>query len=80
MGYAVAGLLFLRLWKRTKDQLFAAFAVAFWILGVARLCLSLTSESLEGTVFYLLRLLAFLIIIGAIWRKNALSKGKNNGG
>lgn len=68
---AVAGLFFLRFWVTSRDRLFAMFAGAFWILGIQRLLLALTREVVEDqAVFYLLRLLAFVIIIVAIVDKN----------
>jgi hypothetical protein len=71
MGYAVAGLFFARFWRQTRDRLFLIFAIAFWLLGVQRLALALTVEMLESqTGFYLLRLFAFLLILGAIVDKN----------
>lgn len=76
MGYLVAGLFFLRFWKRTSDQLFFWFAVSFWILGATRVGLVLTGENGEDTIFYVFRFVAFSLIIVAIWRKNAASKAK----
>ena len=34
MGFVIAGLFFLRFWKRTREGLFIAFAFAFWLLGL----------------------------------------------
>ncbi len=77
MGYAVAGLFFLRFWRETRDRLFLIFAVAFWILGVQRLALVLTRDMMETqTGLYLVRLFAFLLILGAIVDKN---RGKRAG-
>jgi hypothetical protein len=71
MAYLVAGLFFLRFWVRTRDGLFAAFAVAFWLLAANQGLVALTGGSREElTWFYLLRLAAFLTIIFAIVRKN----------
>ena len=74
MGYAVAGLFFLRFWKRTRDELFLAFTLSFWLLG---LCQALLAFSLvpaeERSWLYLLRLMAFAIILTAVWRKNRAS-------
>ena len=70
-GYAVAGLVFARFWRQTRDRLFLIFAIALWLLGVQRLALALTAEMLESqTGLYLLRLFAFLLILGAIVDKN----------
>ncbi len=75
MGYLVAGLYFLRFWRDTRDRLFLIFAVAFVILGVQRVALVLTREMLETqTGLYLLRLFAFLLILGAIVDKNRGSR------
>jgi hypothetical protein len=71
MGYAVAGLFFLRFWRDTRDRLFAVFAVAFWLFALQRLLLSLVNVEAENeAVFYLLRLLGFLLIIWAVVDKN----------
>lgn len=68
---AVAGLFFLRFWAASRDRLFVMFAAAFWILGVQRLVLAATRTVFEDqAIFYLLRLLAFVIIIVAIVDKN----------
>lgn len=76
MGYAVAGLFFLRFWRQTRDRLFLIFAVSFWLLGLQRLALSLTSQLIESdTGFYLVRLFAFLLILGAIVDKNRSGGG-----
>ena len=71
MGYLVAGLFFLRFWRDTRDRLFLIFAVAFVLLGIQRLALVLTREMLESqTGLYVIRLFAFLLILGAIVDKN----------
>jgi uncharacterized membrane protein HdeD (DUF308 family) len=70
-AYAVAGLFFLRFWTETGDRLFGIFAIAFWMLGVQRLLLALQLDPTDGHVWvYLLRLLAFVLILGAIVDKN----------
>ena len=74
MGYAVAGLFFLRYWKRGRDPLFLSFAIAFWILGATRVGLVMTYERYEGTIFYVFRFLAFSMILWAIYVKNVGTK------
>lgn len=70
-GFLVAGLFFLRFWRRTGDTLFAAFAVAFWLLGANQALLVLTDAPVEERSWiYLLRLAAFVIILFAIAMKN----------
>lgn len=69
--YGVAGLFFLRFWSRTKDAIFAFFAAAFWVLAVQHLALALTDDSDErATLFYVVRLVAFLLIAVGILNKN----------
>ena len=71
MGSFVVGLFFLRYWRTTRDRLFAMFALAFWALGVNWLGLALVATTQEArTAFYLVRLVAFLLIIAAIFDKN----------
>jgi hypothetical protein len=70
-GFVVAGLFFLRFWKRTGDGLFLAFAFAFWLLGLTQALLALTDFPVEERSWmYLIRLAAFVLILVAIWRKN----------
>lgn len=69
-GYLVAALFFLKFWRRIGDSLFLAFAAAFALLAVHQAALALLgveNENVGG--FYLPRLAAFLLIIGAILRK-----------
>jgi hypothetical protein len=71
MGYAVAGMFFLRFWRETRDRLFLIFAGAFWVLGLQRLALVFSRDMVEEhTGLYLIRLFAFLLILGAIVDKN----------
>lgn len=80
-GYAVCGLFFLRFWRRTQDRLFLVFAFAFWLLGLQRLALALTEPVEEThTGLYLVRLFAFLLILGAIIDKNRSAGGRSGGG
>lgn len=71
MGFFVAGLFFLRYWRSTGDRFFIYFMVSFWIEAVNRANIALNqawSEDRPG--YYLVRLLAFLLILVAIWDKN----------
>lgn len=71
MGYAVAAVFFLKFWRRTADNLFLAFAAAFLLLAATPLLTALLEVPREEqSPFYLLRLLAFLIIIVAIIGKS----------
>lgn len=70
-GFAVAGLFLLRFWRRTRDPLFLTFAIAFWLLGLNQALLALADVPVEERSWlFLIRLLAFVLILVAILRKN----------
>lgn len=70
-GYLVAALFFLRFWRDSRDRLFAIFAAAFVLLALQRLLLALEISPMEDAVWsYVIRLLAFLLILFAIIDKN----------
>ena len=76
MGYAVASLFFLRFWRTTRDGLFAAFSAAFALMALNQgLPALLDIPREEQSPFYLLRLIAFLLIIAAIVGKNVRRRG-----
>lgn len=71
MGFVVAGLFFVKFWRRTEDPLFAFFALAFWLLAVNQTMTGFSEFTLEErTWIYLLRLAAFSLIVFAILQKN----------
>ena len=71
MGFAVATLLFLRFWRRTREGLFLAFSGSFLLLGVTQTLLSLGGfVDEERSWLYLLRLAAFLLILFALFLQN----------
>lgn len=71
MASLVAGLFFLRFWRETGDRFFLFFAVAFGVEGLNRSVLGLSAVSRETEpFFYLVRLIAFLLILAAIVDKN----------
>ena len=76
MGFAIAGLYFLRFWTSTRDPLFLAFAIAFWLLGLCQALLGLADVPVEERSWlYVLRLLAFATIIVAVVKKNRARPG-----
>ena len=71
LGFATAALFFLRFWRDTREELFLAFAAAFLLLGVGQAILALGGIPDEQRSWvYLVRLVAFLLIIGAFWHQN----------
>jgi hypothetical protein len=77
MASAIVALFFLRFWRDTGDRLFGIFSAAFFLLGVTRLGLALSSVEQQAnqqeefqTAWYWVRLAAFLLILVAIADKN----------
>jgi uncharacterized membrane protein HdeD (DUF308 family) len=71
MGFIIAGLLFIRFWRRTKDRLFLVFALAFSLLSVNQVFISLPSSPNPNESWeFLPRLGAFSLLILAILTKN----------
>ena len=69
----VAGGFFLKFWRRTRDPLFLAFGAAFLIEGLNRISFLFIERPNEGRpVMYVVRLLAFLLIVaGIVWKNRA---------
>jgi len=62
---------FWKFWRQTRDTLFLAFAAAFFIEGVNRIAFLFIDSPNEGRpAIYVVRLVAFLLILAAIVRKN----------
>jgi hypothetical protein len=71
MACLVALLFFLRFFRRTRDPLFARFALAFALLGAHWLVLALSGPDYEfRPLLYGVRLLAFVVILAGIVEKN----------
>ncbi|MEO6078873.1 MAG: DUF5985 family protein [Steroidobacteraceae bacterium] len=67
-----AALFFTKFWRKTRDPLFLAFALAFMIEGLNRVGFLFLDRPNEGSpAIYVVRLLAFLLILAAILRKNS---------
>ncbi len=71
----VVAVFFLRNWRTTRDRFFLMFASAF-LLMAANWALAATTSPLDESRhwIYVLRLLAFLLIIAAIVDKNRASR------
>ena len=75
----VAGLFFLKFWKKTRDRLFMLFSLSFFILSGERLMLGyLGGQNEPSPLVYLFRLGAFLLIIFAIIQKNKETNNAEN--
>jgi hypothetical protein len=73
---AVIALFFVRYWRSTGDRFFLYFALAFLLEGGNRLFLGAYNYGEEfQPEFYLLRLVAYGLILYAIYQKNRRPKG-----
>ncbi|WP_305822186.1 DUF5985 family protein [Massilia brevitalea] len=71
MGSLVIALFFLRFWRDSRDRFFLYFALSFFIEGVHRLYSALHDAGGEDSpLHYLIRLLAYGLILWAILEKN----------
>ena len=72
LGFLVAAGFFLRFWRQTADRLFLAFAFAFVLFALNQALASWLTVVIEpASLIYALRVLGFIIILGAIVDKNA---------
>lgn len=76
LGFLVAGLFFLRFWRRTDDGLFLAFAIAFALLGIGQAVQALANiPEEERSYIFLTRLAAFTIILAAVvWKNRSVTR------
>lgn len=70
-GYLVAAGFFWRFFRRTHDRLFAAFMVAFVLFALNQALVGLFHVATEPeSLVYVLRILGFVVILGAVLDKN----------
>lgn len=76
MAALTIGVLFWRFYLRTNDRFFALFSAAFFLLGVNRVAIIVftTQEEKTAIVFFMIRFVAYLLIIVAIIDKNRTRK------
>lgn len=71
MASLVIALFFLRFWKSTRDRFFLFFAISFTLEALNRTLLAITSFQNENApLYYLIRLVAYTLILVAIFDKN----------
>lgn len=72
LGFVVAAGFFFSFWRKTHDRLFLAFAVSFVLFALNQALASWLTVVIEpASLIYVLRVLGFVIILGAIVDKNA---------
>jgi hypothetical protein len=71
MGWLVAALFFFRFWRRTRDRFFLWFGLSFSLEAFDRIALAMMNGTGEDEpVIYGLRVVAYGLILLAIWQKN----------
>jgi uncharacterized membrane protein HdeD (DUF308 family) len=66
-----AAAFFWKFWRQTRDVLFVAFSAAFLVEGINRISVLFLERPDEGNpATYIVRFLAFLLIVVAIVNKN----------
>ncbi len=80
MASLVAALFFVRFFVATRDRLFAAFAIAFTLLAFERVLLvPIEPEGEARTFVFLIRLVAFIVLVVAIVDKNRATRPPSAG-
>ena len=74
LGCAVIAMFFLRYFRLARDELFLWFAGAFAALGAQWTLLTFGRSSEHTHLLYIVRLVAFLMIVIAILRKNRVAR------
>ncbi|KYG68481.1 hypothetical protein AZI87_04335 [Bdellovibrio bacteriovorus] len=71
MASIAAGIFFLKFWRKTTDRFFLLFSLAFFLLAIERfIFVFIQSENEVHTYVFVFRLLAFMMITGAVVEKN----------
>ncbi len=77
MGCFTITLFFLRFWRTTGDRLFVFLAASFLVEGLERIAIAAIPHSRgDEPLFYLGRLVAFVILLYGIAEKNGWMGGK----
>lgn len=78
LSYLLAALFFLRFWTRTRDRLLLSFGIAFLLLAANQAAAFSLGQDDERTGWtYILRVLGFLLILGAIVAENVGSRRRS---
>jgi hypothetical protein len=77
MTYVLAAAYFVHFWRRAGERLFIAFGIAFGLLALNQFAIALIGAADErGNYAYVLRVIAFLLIVAAIVDKNLVGRSK----
>jgi len=67
----VIALFFLRFWRSTGDSFFVLLASSFLLEGLSRAASMALQVADDNPIFYVTRVVAYGLIIVAIWGKNS---------
>ncbi len=70
LSCGVIALFFVRFWRATRDPFFIYFALAFAIEALSRAVSGMVQLGDDIPAFYVVRVIAYGLIIVAIWQKN----------
>jgi hypothetical protein len=70
LAWFAAGLVFLRFHRRTRDRFFLYFVASFWLEAIDYTCSASGFTPLGPNTAYLIRIVAYGLILGAILEKN----------
>ena len=75
LGFLVCAAFFARFWRKTADRLFLVFAIAFALLALNQTLAQWLGAADERVAYtYLIRVLAFGLILAAIVDKNLVRR------
>ena len=78
-GYLVAGALFFDLWRRTDDRLYRAFALACPLFALNQvLVAAIVTPTQPSSLIYALRILGFVILLGALFDREPSTRGRDD--
>jgi len=78
MACLACALFFLRFWRASRDRIFAFFSLAFAVMSLNWMALTLLQVDDERRHYlYIIRLVSFLLILYAIWDKNRAGRGSS---
>jgi peptidoglycan/LPS O-acetylase OafA/YrhL len=77
-GYLICSLLFVRMWRTVRAPLIMMMALAFGLMSLAYLLLGVThTDESDDTWIYMIRLLAFVVILAGIALTNLRRRNSN---
>lgn len=78
MASGLVSLFFFRFWKNTGDRFFLLFALSFALEALSRFIVEFAHLHDQKPHIYLIRLIAYILILWAIYDKNRSSDSENN--